>query len=111
MRVNKRGNVEYDVSELYKLAGYVIRRSGIAKMIPSSDVEDLIQDMVLKMYKALVERKYSPNRGTLPTTYLCWVAKNDIARYLRHKSTKKSRCFRTVNGFYEMASMRSSRGY
>jgi RNA polymerase sigma factor (sigma-70 family) len=111
MRVNKLGNVEYDVSELYKLAGYVVRRSGIAKMIPSSDVDDLIQDMVLKMYKALVERKYNPSRGTLPTTYLCWVAKNDIARYLRHKSTKKSRHIRPIRGFYEMANMRESRGY
>ena len=111
MQVNKRGNVEYDVSELYKLAGYVIRRSGIAKMIPSSDVDDLIQDMVLRMYRALVERKYNPSRGILPTTYLCWVAKNDIVRYLRHKATKKSRCFRTMHGFYEMANMRSSRGY
>ncbi|MEM3007291.1 MAG: sigma factor [Nitrososphaerales archaeon] len=111
MQVNKRGKVEYDVSELYKLAGYVIRRSGIAKMIPSSDVDDLIQDMVLKMYKALAERKYNPNRGTLPTTYLCWVAKNDIARYFRQKATKKRRYFRTMRGFYEMASTRSSRGY
>jgi RNA polymerase sigma factor (sigma-70 family) len=111
MLVNKRGNVEYDVSELYRLAGYVIKCSGIAKMVPSSDVDDLIQDMVLKMYKALVERKYNPKRGTLPTTYLCWVARNDIARYLRQKSTKKRRYIRAMRGFYDMASMRSSRGY
>ena len=111
MRVNKRGQVEYDVSELYKLAGYVIRRSGVAKMVPSSDVDDLIQEIVLKMYKALAERKYKPNRGTLPTTYLCWVAKNDIVRYFRQRATKKRRHFRTMRGFYEMANMRSSRGY
>jgi DNA-directed RNA polymerase specialized sigma24 family protein len=72
------------VSELSRqLEGYMVTLA-TAHPVPGYDIEDLLQEMRIKMWERVSQGKYDPSR-TRPITYFSWVFRTTLYNLYQHQ--------------------------
>ena len=66
-----------------ELEGYMVTLA-VAHPIPGYDIEDLLQEMRIKMWERIKQGKYDPRRSR-PITYFSWVFRTTLYNLYQHQ--------------------------